>query len=91
MTQPYIDEKVSDNCRIRTFDPAVEDSEEYVWHRDYNDRVVEVLEGAGWKFQFDDELPFVINIGDKLTIPKMTYHRLIPCDDKLRIRINEKV
>jgi hypothetical protein len=88
--KPYLDEKLSEHCWIRTFDPTVSDNEEYVWHRDHNDREVEVLEGSDWKFQFDNELPFVINIGDKLTIPKMVYHRLIPGQTKLRIKINEE-
>jgi len=88
--KPYIDEKLSEQSWIRTFDPSVTENEEYVWHRDHNDRVVKVLEGKGWKFQFDNELPFDINSGDSITIPKMVYHRIIPSNSKLRIKINEK-
>jgi mannose-6-phosphate isomerase-like protein (cupin superfamily) len=88
--KPYIDEKINEHCWIRTFDPSVTENEEYVWHRDYNDRIVQVLEGSGWKFQFDNELPFDININDKFTIPKMVYHRIKPGKTKLRISINEK-
>jgi len=90
VTEPYIDEKISETEWIRTFDPNVTESEEYVWHRDHNDREVTVLEGGGWKFQFDNELPFFINKGDNIHIPKMVYHRIIPSNNKLRIRINEK-
>lgn len=88
--KPYIDEKISDDEWIRTFDPNVTDNEEYVWHRDYNDRTVKVLDGEGWKFQFDNELPFFINKGDEIHIPKMVYHRIIPNYNTLRIKINEK-
>lgn len=88
--KPYIDEKLSEQSWIRTFDPSVTENEEYVWHRDHSDRVVEVLEGKGWKFQFDNELPFDINSGDSITIPKMVYHRIIPSKTKLRIKINEE-
>jgi quercetin dioxygenase-like cupin family protein len=88
--QPYIDEKISDNEWIRTFDPNISESEEYVWHRDYADRIFTVIEGEGWKFQFDNELPFFINKSDKIHVPKMAYHRLIPNKNKLRIEINEK-
>lgn len=88
--KPYIDEIISENTWIRTFNPSVTESEEYVWHRDYNDRRVKVLEGNGWKFQFDNELPFDININEEIYIPKMVYHRIIPNNNRLRIRINEK-
>lgn len=87
--KPYTDKAVTKNCWIRTFDPSVTENEEYIWHRDESDREVEVLEGSGWKFQFDDELPFDINIGDKIIIPKMVYHRIIPSNTILRIRIDE--
>lgn len=86
----YIDEKLSETSWIREFDPSVTESEEYVWHRDRNDRVVEVLEGEGWKFQFDNELPFFINRKNTFSVPKMVYHRIIPGKTKLRIKINEE-
>jgi len=88
--KPYIDEKISDTEWIREFNPEVNESEEYIWHRDLKDRKIIVLEGHGWKFQCDNELPFNININDKFIIPRMIYHRLIPGKSKLRIKINEK-
>lgn len=91
MIKPYTDEKLSNNSWIRTFDPLITESEEYVWHRDLKDREIEVLEGENWMFQFDNELPMIININDKLFIPKMIYHRIIPGNKKLRIKINEEV
>lgn len=87
----YIDEKLSDTSWIREFDPEITESEEYVWHRDLNDREVEVLEGGGWKFQFDNDLPFFINRNNSIQVPKMVYHRIIPGKTKLRIKINEKL
>ena len=87
----YIDEKLSDTSWIREFDPEITESEEYVWHRDLNDRDVEILEGTDWKFQFDNELPFFINSNNTIHIPKMVYHRLIPGKSKLRIKINEEL
>lgn len=90
MIQPYIDEKISDGKWIRTFDPSVSESEEYVWHRDYEDRVFTVIDGEGWQFQFDNELPFFINKRDRIHVPKMAYHRIIPSNSKLRIQIDEK-
>ena len=39
----------------RAFNHDVKD-EELVWHRDENDRIVKVISGVGWKFQFDNEV-----------------------------------
>ena len=50
----------SDNDNIRTFSYDVDD-DELIWHRDKNSRTVEVLSGVDWKFQRDNELPFVIS------------------------------
>jgi hypothetical protein len=87
--KPYVDTKIDDCSWIRTFDPQVAENDEYVWHRDYEDRIVEVLEGCNWKFQFDNQLPFLINKGDVLHIQKMIYHRIIPSEEKLTIKITE--
>ena len=87
----YIDERLSDTSWIREFDPEVTGSEEYVWHRDKNNRSVEILSGDGWQFQFDNELPIIINKNDTIVIPKMIYHRILPGQNKLRIKINEKI
>ena len=61
--------------------------EELVWHRDKNDREVEILEPTDWMFQFDNELPQTLK--GKLLIPKETYHRLIKGTGYLNIRIKE--
>jgi hypothetical protein len=61
--------------------------EELVWHRDENDREVEILEPTDWMFQFDNELPQPLK--GKLTIPKETYHRLIKGTGYLNVRIRE--
>jgi len=88
---PYIDDVIDRASKIRTFDPSKSKSHEYVWHRDESDREVTVLEGEGWKIQFDNELPQNINMNDTFFIPKMVYHRIIPGKTKLRIRIDEKL
>jgi cupin superfamily acireductone dioxygenase involved in methionine salvage len=87
--KPYTDEKLSDNTWIRTFNPSISNSDEYVWHRDEKDRVITVLEGNGWKFQFDNDIPKVINSSDKLVIPKGVYHRLIVGNTCLKLKIEE--
>ena len=42
-----------EDAEIRTFDPTIEDAE-FVWHRDMEDREVEILEGEGWQFQLQN-------------------------------------
>ena len=50
--QPY-----KDSSNIRSFSKNVKKLE-LVWHKDDEDRDIEILEGKGWQMQFDDELPF---------------------------------
>lgn len=88
--KPYIDKQIDETSWIRTFDPSISDSEEYVWHRDTEDRYITVLEGTDWMFQFDNELPKMINSISNLFIPKMVYHRLIPGKSVLKLLIEER-
>ena len=70
---------------IRIFDQDV-DEMELVWHRDREDRVVELVEPTDWKFQFDNQLPQQI---DKIFIPKGTYHRVIKGKGDLKIKVTK--
>lgn len=83
MVKPY-----SDNGSVRTFDSNV-NSSELVWHRDRENRLVKVLEGEGWQFQYDDQLPFILKEGDELFIEKMTYHRLLKGKSQLKVQIEK--
>ena len=83
MVNPYID-----NDSVRTFNSKV-DSSELVWHRDREDRTVTVLEGNGWKFQYDDSLPVELKQGDQFFIERMTYHRLLKGTTSLRVLIEK--
>ena len=88
--KPYKDTSICDGVWVRKFSPN-ESSEDYVWHRDCEDRSITVLDGCGWMFQFDNELPFFINKDDEFFVPKMVYHRIIPGTTSLRIKIDEMV
>lgn len=79
--KPYIE---VDN--IRTFTTNIS-PESLVWHRDHEDRIVNVLEGIGWSFQYDNQLPFLIHPGDSFEIPKESYHRLLKGDSTLKVEI----
>lgn len=71
---------------IREFDPRREDSE-YVWHRDEEDREIEILEGEGWQFQVDNCLPWLLTEGMVFDIRKEEYHRLIKGITPLKCRV----
>lgn len=84
---PY-SEIVKGKIRTRTFESSV-NREELVWHRDRQTRTVTIVEGTGWKFQMDNELPKHLNKGDVLYIPKETYHRVIAGNGRLVVEIEE--
>jgi len=89
--QPYKDEK-KEGKKIRTFSAKVE-SEELVWHRDKEHRKITVLEGEGWQFQFNGNLPFELKHDYKFEIPQGMYHRIIKgkTDLVLKIEKDEKL
>lgn len=88
MVNPYHDVQVTQNVFVREFLPDVEDSE-LVWHRDYKSRNITVLEGEGWKLQFDNELPVDLKEGESWFIESMKFHRLWRGNTKLQIQIRE--
>ena len=81
---PYVDEN-----NIRIFSKDV-DPMSLIWHEDQEDRTIEVIEGNGWKFQFDEELPFELTENSNIDIPRGYLHRVIKGYDKLKIKIIKK-
>lgn len=86
---PFEEQKVGPNLFIRTFSPDT-DLMEFVWHRDREDRVIHVLEGGGWKFQYEDDLPFELEKNDHVIIPMGMYHRVIPGQGELEILVEKQ-
>jgi hypothetical protein len=84
--KPYLDSEITENSKLRVFSSEV-DSGELHWHRDREDRIVEVIEGNEWKLQLDNELPVKMEIGKKYLIPEGIYHRTIKGNGDLKIRI----
>ena len=74
---------------IRTFSVEV-DSEELVWHRDHNDRIVTIVEGKDWRLQMDNQLPITLKPGDSINITKNTYHRILKGTTDLVVEILER-
>ncbi len=56
MSLPYTDIEVTDKYIIREFSENI-DPIELLWHRDDEDRTVEILEDTDWKLQLEDQLP----------------------------------
>ena len=76
-----------DNSNIRSFSKNVK-KKELVWHKDDEDRDIEILEGKGWQMQFDDELPFDLVKGDHIFIKRHHIHRIHKGVTDLKIKIN---
>lgn len=87
MVNPYKDTKTKEGFIIRTFDSNV-DKKDLVWHRDYDNRTVTILEaGHGWYFQEDNKAPILLTNGDTVNINRMTYHRVKKGENNLIILI----
>jgi quercetin dioxygenase-like cupin family protein len=87
MSNPYTDIK-TDNYIIREFNENV-DPIELLWHRDLEDRMITVLEGDGWYFQRENELPIELKEGVSIFISNMEWHRIIKGNTTLKIKIQE--
>lgn len=84
MNFPFQETKISDNVFIREFNQNT-DSEEFIWHRDLEDRVIESIGDTDWSIQLDDQLP--MKIEGKISIPMGVYHRLIKGTGDLKIKL----
>jgi len=86
--KPYVQHKLNNGSIIRTFNKNVL-TEELVWHRDRENRIVEVVEGEGWEIQFDDKLPEPLVKGKEYVIPAYTFHRIKRGTSDLTLKITE--
>ncbi len=86
MELPFKENKISDKTFIRVFSQNT-DSGEFMWHRDYEDRIIESIEDTDWKIQIDNELPKLIE--GKVFIPMGAYHRLIKGTGDLKIKLDK--
>ncbi len=84
---PYKDLEVTDFHIIREFSQDI-DPIELMWHRDNEDRIVEIIGKTDWKFQLEDNLPSSLN--SPIFIPRGMYHRVIKGTGNLKIKIFKK-
>jgi hypothetical protein len=88
VSKPYIDIEVTDKYTIREFNENI-DPIELMWHRDLHKRKITILEGKGWYFQRDNELPIELKEGINIFISEKIWHRIIKGNTKLKIKIEE--
>ena len=88
MDFPFEEEKIDQYNFIRTF-PADVDEMDLIWHADKENRIITVLEGNGWKFQFDEELPIEMTKGKSISILKGIIHRVIKGNGPLVIKLQK--
>ena len=88
MDFPFKEEKIDEYNFIRTF-PADVDEMDLIWHADKENRIITVLEGNGWKFQFDEELPIEMTEGKSISILKGVIHRVIKGNGPLVIKLQK--
>jgi len=86
--KPYKDIEINNKYIIREFDENINPIE-LLWHRDNEDRIVEVLEaGEGWQIQLDNDLPWELEPNMSICILRHEWHRVWKGKGKLRLKIN---
>tara|TARA_S200002703_G_C3645826_1_gene198229 strand:+ start:234 stop:509 length:276 start_codon:yes stop_codon:yes gene_type:complete len=88
MDFPFEEEQIDQFNFIRTFSADV-DEMDLIWHADKENRIITVLEGNGWKFQFDEELPIEMTEGLSISILKGVVHRVIKGNGPLVIKLQK--
>ena len=84
MSKPYTDIEVTDKYIIREFNENI-DPIELMWHRDNEDRTLEILDETNWKIQLDNKLPILLE--NHIFIPKHEWHRVIKGTGTLKLKI----
>jgi len=86
--KPYVEKKLNESTLLRLF-PSVTQEADLKWHRDRQDRVVEVIHSNGWLFQRDNSVPAMLSSGDILEISANEWHRVIKGEGELVLKITE--
>jgi hypothetical protein len=85
--KPYIDIEVTDQYIIREFTENI-DPIELMWHRDDENRLVEIIGETDWQVQLENQLPTSLN--QPIFIPKHEWHRVIKGTGTLKLKIHKK-
>ena len=84
--RPYRDLEITDKYIIREFSENI-DPIELKWHRDIEDRLVEIIGETDWMIQLENKLPTSMN--QPIFIPKHEWHRVIKGTGTLKLKINK--
>jgi hypothetical protein len=83
---PYKDIEVTDTYIIREFSDNINPIE-LMWHRDDENRTIEIIGDTDWKIQLDNQLPTSIN--EQIFIPRHEWHRVIKGTGTLKLKIHK--
>ena len=84
--KPYTDLEVTDKYIIREFTENI-DPIELMWHRDNEDRTIEVIGETDWMIQLDNSLPILLE--GNIFISRHEWHRVIKGQKNLLVKINK--
>ena len=87
MSQSYVDLEVTNEYVIREFNENI-DPTELLWHRDDEDRTLEIIGNTDWQLQLDNCLPTSLN--QPIFIPRHTWHRAIKGTGTLKLKIYKR-
>lgn len=79
-------EQIKDGWNHRSFKSDLKD-EDLKWHYDEESRLMVTTHETDWMFQYDNNLPFKIELHTTYVIPKGQYHRLIKGTGDLEVKI----
>jgi hypothetical protein len=82
--KPYTDIEVTDKYIVREFNENI-DPIELMWHRDNEDRTLEIIGETNWKIQLDNKLPILLE--NHIFIEKHEWHRVIKGTGTLKLKI----
>jgi hypothetical protein len=82
--KPYKDLEITDQYILREFNDSV-DPIELLWHRDNEDRTIEIVGETDWAIQLENKLPTSLN--DRIFIARHEWHRVIKGTGSLLLKI----
>lgn len=83
--KPYRDLEITNKYIIREFREDI-DPIELMWHRDDEDRTIEILGDTDWSIQLDNQLPTSLN--ERIFIKRHEWHRVVKGTGTLKLKIH---
>jgi hypothetical protein len=83
---PFKETHLQDNLYLREFEETV-DVDDLEWHRDREDRIIQIIGETDWELQMDNQLPQ--RMTGKIFIPKEVWHRVIKGNSDLKVKITK--